>query len=313
MGYHKLQLNYFVANSTLGFGIVRGIQPILAGSLLSKEEFLRRGLVAEYMKGFLQSNTDVMMSEAESNALHNAKIIVGLTPEMELQQQAKLDADADDYEQAFKSASGVASDYARLFKSAMEDWNTLLQMYLTAKDRPIHGGHPEYQWFNGVKLGFEMDHLRSRFDIVENHLAKLLEPLKPAVVKLDGFHITNLQNFAGSLSIYSNAADPLNEHYTSAYYDADMFVHKLTDYEAGQKQKAEAEAKTKGWEGVNLNISLIYRATKSCMFFATASSVPVRQTKCKPPSAWLRLTPTPDPPTTSAAEFWESDVPTKIH
>jgi hypothetical protein len=132
----------------------------------------------------------------------------------------------------------------------MEKWNVYLQRYTAARQQPANGGHQEYKWFNGVKLGFDMDHLRAEMDLTERHLARILEPLKPAIVKLPAFYATNLQKFVGRLSIYSYCYDPSNPHFVDAYADVEMLVHKLRDYEEGERRKTEELQSRKGAKGL---------------------------------------------------------------
>jgi hypothetical protein len=110
-GYDKRPLIYIVNRTTLPYGIVRDHSPLLADTLLSVDEFQRRGLPLEYLNSFMQQ--DHMMEVASKEALANVKMIVGVTPEVEERRQAELDRQANEYEQEFGSANGMASEHAK--------------------------------------------------------------------------------------------------------------------------------------------------------------------------------------------------------
>ena len=99
--------------------------------LLSKEEFLRRGMALEFFKAFVVHPH--MILPAESREVEVAKGIVGLTPEIEAQHRTELDEQAISHEKAINQADCKASEYAKQFKAGMENWNALLRRYLEAK------------------------------------------------------------------------------------------------------------------------------------------------------------------------------------
>jgi hypothetical protein len=248
MGYTPHKLSYLVSKTI----ILTNPDPIPFDSLLSTHEYNRRGLSTQRIYELCCKN---MMIAVGDPSVANIKLVVGITPELQAAEQKELDEMADGYERRFHTVKDKPSELAKEFLWAMEEWNALLQLHNAANHTHPQGGNPRYPWYAVVLFGFNMDHLRAKFDVIETHIGNLIKPLSDAVVPLQGMTARNLMRFVDSISIYSQPPAYKNPHYVEAHLDTRMLIGKLAEHEAAEEKKKAAEAGKKGLKGVRQQLN----------------------------------------------------------
>ena len=225
---------FIVANGSIG----THPHPIPQGTILSRGEFMRRGLTSERI-GQLCAERPPILVPATHEDLARIKAVIGLTPDLEANHASTLQRRAADYAAAFERVKHSPSQVAALLLDALRDWRNAERAYLDADNNMALASGSLPEWANQVRTGFEMDRRRAELSVIEAHIRILMEPVKRGIVRLPGIQATPLQRFVASMRPVSKTP---NADWAEAVMLAEMLPLKLEDAEPqGQRGIGEPD------------------------------------------------------------------------
>lgn len=196
------------------------------GSVLSRDEYKRRGLTDERIR---QLNN--IMRQATPEEIAERKRVAGITSDDEAEWLAKVGKLVSNYNKALEQTNGSVSAIAALLESTMKDWKRLEDEYFEAGAIPVTC-HANPVWIESVRRGFQMDRIREELTATEMFMRKLAEPVKRAIVRLPatGINPLPLSRFVDTMHERGNQP---NTHLREAAYLVETARMKLEDAEQG--------------------------------------------------------------------------------
>jgi hypothetical protein len=215
---------------------------LVIGAVLSRAEFLRRGITTERIHELMGT----ALRSATDGEVENAKRVVGVTSEVESRYTVEIEGLRVLQSAGLEQAGLVPSKVASLLYTALHDWRKAETAYLE-KGRVALPCHALPYWQTSVRQGFDLDRDRAELAVIAEHIKKCVGLLLPPIGRLSGITAEPLQRLVRSIDLHGK--EP-NSDWSDAEIHAEVLPGKLEDLEVGSGHPVRLVGQTKPIETV---------------------------------------------------------------